>query len=266
MSAKKKPYPNTSGVPKNLRNRIVGSGEEAPDSPLLNPKNWRTHSADQEAALEGLLTEVGWVQTVVVNRTTGNLVDGHLRVSLARKRGEKIVPVVYVELSPAEEELVLATLDPLGDLAGIDSRKLEGLLAGLNPDSVALTKLVADLESELGIGQKDDDGDLETLLDQAVQMEPGEGVRRRNVRRRGRLDAPQGRARTPNRATRRLQAGIALRRDRDGARRQSVAPSRSPGGRRMMIAIPSKGRPTAVKSKRILPSASVFVPESEALD
>ena len=34
----------------------------------------------------------------------------------------------------------------------------------------------------------------------------------------------------------------------------------------MMIAIPSKGRPTAVKSKRILPSASVFVPESEARD
>jgi glycosyltransferase involved in cell wall biosynthesis len=34
----------------------------------------------------------------------------------------------------------------------------------------------------------------------------------------------------------------------------------------MMIAIPSKGRPTAVKSKRILPSATVFVPESEARD
>lgn len=164
---------NTPGVAKNLRNRIVGSGDEAPDALLLNPKNWRTHSADQEAALEGLLTEVGWVQTVVVNKTSGNLVDGHLRVSLARKRGEKTVPVVYVELTPAEEELVLATLDPLGDLAGIDSQKLEELLAGLDPDSVALAKLVADLEAELGIGQKDEDSDLETLLDQAIQMEPG---------------------------------------------------------------------------------------------
>jgi len=173
MPAKKTRSSKTPKVLKALRNRIVGSGEEAPEKLLLNPKNWRTHSADQEAALEGLLTEVGWVQTVVKNKTTGNLVDGHLRVSLARKRGEKSVPVVYVELSPEEEELVLATLDPLGDLAGIDSKKLEELLAGLNPGSVALAKLVADLEAELGIGQKDDDGDLETLLDQAVQMDPG---------------------------------------------------------------------------------------------
>jgi hypothetical protein len=34
----------------------------------------------------------------------------------------------------------------------------------------------------------------------------------------------------------------------------------------MLIAIPSKERPTGVKSKRILPAASVFVPESEARD
>src|SRR5215469_7851406 len=34
----------------------------------------------------------------------------------------------------------------------------------------------------------------------------------------------------------------------------------------MMIAIPSKGRPNGVKSKRVLPSATVFVPESEVRD
>jgi hypothetical protein len=34
----------------------------------------------------------------------------------------------------------------------------------------------------------------------------------------------------------------------------------------MLIAIPSKGRPTGVRSKRILPAATVFVPESEVRD
>ena len=42
----------------------------------------------------------------------------------------------------------------------------------MNPESVALAKLVADLEEELGIG-KEDDANVETLLDQAVQLEPG---------------------------------------------------------------------------------------------
>jgi ParB-like chromosome segregation protein Spo0J len=172
MARKKTAGSGTPGVPKTLRNRIVGTGTIDVAKLKENPKNWRTHSQEQESALEGLLTEVGWVQNVVINRTTGNLVDGHLRAALARKRSEKTIPVVYVELSLAEEELVLATLDPLGDLAGIDAKRLEELLAGLNPESVALAKLVADLEEELGIG-KEDDANVETLLDQAVQLEPG---------------------------------------------------------------------------------------------
>ena len=59
MPAKRSTSSKTPKVLKTLRNRIVGSGEEAPEKLLLNPKNWRTHSAEQEAALEGLLTEVG---------------------------------------------------------------------------------------------------------------------------------------------------------------------------------------------------------------
>jgi hypothetical protein len=36
--------------------------------------------AAQEAALAGILGQVGWVQQVLVNRRTGHVVDGHLRV------------------------------------------------------------------------------------------------------------------------------------------------------------------------------------------
>jgi DNA modification methylase len=83
---------------------------------------------------------------VLVNRTTGRLVDGHLRVELAARRGETAIPVSFVQLSEAEEALVLATLDPLAALAEVDDAKLRELLAGLDTDNAALLALLKDLE------------------------------------------------------------------------------------------------------------------------
>ena len=113
---------------KGFKNRIVGSGEEKPDQLLANPKNWRIHPKHQEDGLASVLDSVGWVQSVTVNRTTGFVVDGHLRVSLAISRGEPTIPVSYVELSESEEALVLATLDPLSAMANSDDAALMELL------------------------------------------------------------------------------------------------------------------------------------------
>jgi hypothetical protein len=41
------------------------------------------------------LSEIGWVAEVLVNRTTGNVVDGHLRIELALDRQEPTVPVTF---------------------------------------------------------------------------------------------------------------------------------------------------------------------------
>src|SRR5690348_10145058 len=79
------------------RNRIVGHGEEDPEQLLANPNNWRIHPKSQQDALKGVLSEVGWVQDVIVNKRTGFVVDGHARVALAISAGER-VPVVYVDL------------------------------------------------------------------------------------------------------------------------------------------------------------------------
>jgi hypothetical protein len=45
--------------------------------------------------MAGALSEVGWVAGVLVNRTTGHVVHGHLRVELALSRNEPTVPVAY---------------------------------------------------------------------------------------------------------------------------------------------------------------------------
>lgn len=129
------------------RSRIVGHGEEKADQLLANPGNWRIHPIGQQQALGALLDQVGWVQDVVVNRKTGHVVDGHLRVHLALERNET-VPIVYVELSEEEERLVLASLDPLTGMAVIDDAKMLDLLDGLKADG-ALGSLLEELADGL---------------------------------------------------------------------------------------------------------------------
>jgi hypothetical protein len=146
------------------RNRIVGTGEVAPDQLLANPANWRTHPGPQRDALRGSLQTVGWVQQVMVNRRTGFVVDGHARVEEAITRHETSVPVLYVDLSPEEEALVLATLDPIGAMASADEAKLEELLSQLNeqtPGLQALLDSLAPLKPTVGRTDPDDAPPLE---------------------------------------------------------------------------------------------------------
>jgi DNA modification methylase len=123
-------------------NRIVCHGEEKPDKLLANPANWRRHGESQQRALSGVLGEVGLVQSVIVNRTTGHLVDGHLRVELAIAAHQPQIPVVYVELSAEEERIILASLDPIGAMADADRDKLAELLASVRGEDEAVRALL----------------------------------------------------------------------------------------------------------------------------
>jgi hypothetical protein len=169
MSAKAVAAAPTTG----WRNRITGSGEEAPDQLLANPANWRIHPKAQQDALAGALDAVGWVGQVLVNQNTGFVVDGHARIALALSRGEPSVPVLYVDLSPEEESLVLATLDPIGAMAGRDEEKLKALLAEISVDDAGLLALLGDLSgNEPKAGLTDPDEVPEPPADPYVQ--PGQ--------------------------------------------------------------------------------------------
>jgi ParB-like chromosome segregation protein Spo0J len=133
----------------------VGYGEEAPDQLVANPRNWRIHPTSQQEALLGVLRQVGVVQDVLVNRATGFVVDGHLRVMLALREGQASIPVKYVELTPDEEALVLATFDPLGALAGIDKDQLAALLREVETSDAAVQQLLSDLAAEVGLQAPD---------------------------------------------------------------------------------------------------------------
>jgi len=114
------------------RNRIISSGIANPKELIANPKNWRRHPVHQKEVLDEVLSTVGWVQEVIVNKDTGLIVDGHLRVELAVAKGESEIPVKYVSLSVKEEATVLATIDPIAALAETDKNAIQELADFVN--------------------------------------------------------------------------------------------------------------------------------------
>lgn len=132
----------------NFRNRIVGSGTANPKELKANPLNWRKHPQLQQKAMKDVLDNVGWIQDVIINKTTGRLIDGHLRVETALKNGETEIPVKYVELTEDEEKTALATFDPISAMAEQDSAILKQLVEGLETD-IDLSAIVEDYDKLL---------------------------------------------------------------------------------------------------------------------
>ena len=127
------------------RNRIVGEAEVDPRELMANPLNWRIHPQQQRFALADLLDEVGWVDQIIVNKPTGLVVDGHLRVDLAIERGEATVPVIYVELTVEEEKKVLAAFDAITDLAVPNAENLRLLVEDIEVSGDVLRGVIDDL-------------------------------------------------------------------------------------------------------------------------
>ncbi|HKJ76507.1 MAG TPA: ParB N-terminal domain-containing protein [Gammaproteobacteria bacterium] len=140
-------------------NRIIGEGAEAPDQLLANPQNYRRHPKTQKDALAGALDEIGWIQRVIVNQRTGQMVDGHARVELAIARGEPAVPVVYVDLSEEEERIAIATIDPIAGLAYHDEEQLGELLSQVSAESEDLQAFLDGLGPEGGDGAGGGEGE-----------------------------------------------------------------------------------------------------------
>ena len=128
-----------------VKSRIVGYGDEAPDQLLANPLNYRRHPNAQREALRGSLAELGWIKGVIVNRTTGNIIDGHARVEEALRLGLQTIPVEYVELSAAEERVALAVLDPITEMAFRDDKALADLLADVTVEDPQLAAMLDEM-------------------------------------------------------------------------------------------------------------------------
>src|SRR6516162_1982494 len=112
---------------------------------LRNPRNWRTHPTAQARALRALLTEIGYADALIARELSDGqlqLIDGHLRCETTP---DMEVPVLVLDVTEAEADKLLATLDPLACLAEANRETLSTLLATVDTDSAAVQALLANL-------------------------------------------------------------------------------------------------------------------------
>lgn len=113
-----------------IRDRVVEL-RRVPASELIpNPKNWREHPEEQKAAMRKVLDRIGFAGVALARETVdGRLIalDGHLR-SGGDVSGDNRIPVVILDLTEAEEDVFLATFDPLSQLAAANAERLQALI------------------------------------------------------------------------------------------------------------------------------------------
>ena len=118
-----------------------------------HPRNWRTHPESQQNALRGVLAEVGYADALLARELPDGslgLVDGHLR---AETTPDSEVPVLVLDITEEEADLVLATLDPLAGMAEANNSKLESLLDGMNVASQDLQGMLDSLLAKVTNGK-----------------------------------------------------------------------------------------------------------------
>jgi hypothetical protein len=110
--------------------RRITALERVPASSLRpNPRNWRTHPEPQKDVLRGVLAEIGFADALVARRLEDGsleLIDGHLR---AETVPDLEVPVLILDVTEEEANKLLATHDPLAEMAGVDKAKLKELFS-----------------------------------------------------------------------------------------------------------------------------------------
>lgn len=102
---------------------------------LPNPKNWRQHGQWQQTALRALLTEVGYADALLARELPDGrlmLIDGHLRVGTTP---DAVVPVLVLDVTEAEADKLLLTLDPLAGMAETDGEQLKTLLESIKSEN-----------------------------------------------------------------------------------------------------------------------------------
>lgn len=131
------------------KNRIVSYGEISPEDAMENPLNYRKHPTAQKRVLTAMLKEVGYVQPIMINQRTGRIVDGHLRVELAKEQNVKTLPVIYIDVDLIEERKLLSTIDPVAAMATIDQEVLNDLLLNISSESQLVNDLWDSMRREI---------------------------------------------------------------------------------------------------------------------
>ncbi|VEI13862.1 site-specific DNA-methyltransferase [Trueperella bialowiezensis] len=130
--------------------------------------------------LKRSLTEFGYVEPVIWNQTTGNVVGGHQRLKVLEDLGHTTVDCVIVELDETREKALNVALNKIS--GAWDEDKLALLIADLDASDfdVELTGF-DDAEIQTLIGSLDDDDVADDDFDLSAALEAASFVERGDV-------------------------------------------------------------------------------------
>jgi len=126
------------------------------------------------------ITEFGYIDPLIWNKQTGNLVGGHQRYKILREKGYHVVQVSVVDLPLEREKALNIALNKIS--GGWDDKKLQLLLSELNDslDDIKLTGFSVEEFEELisavpedteVINVEEDDFDVQAALDNIQEPE-----------------------------------------------------------------------------------------------
>ena len=144
-----------------------------------NPRKDLQPGDSEFEKLKRSLSEFGYVEPVIWNKTTGHVVGGHQRLKVLATLGHTEVDCVVVELDETREKALNVALNKIsGDwdesklallIADLDAADFDAELTGF--DDTEIQQLIGSLDE----GEVEDDGfDLTAALEQAAFVEPGD--------------------------------------------------------------------------------------------
>ncbi len=121
-----------------------------------NSKNWRVHTEEQEHVLRSLVSQLGFVDAVLVREIPQGyeLIDGHLRASI---EPDTFIPALVLDVDQKEADLILASFDPVASLAGTDAEKFADLINTLEEQSDAVEQMFREISEQSGSYDVDED-------------------------------------------------------------------------------------------------------------
>lgn len=128
------------------RNRVLELRQVQAAELKQNPRNFRRHPERQSKALRGVLEEVGIAGALLAYNHPERgleLIDGHLR----QEQGG-VWPVLVLDVTENEANILLATHDPIGMMAEQDAQTLRDLVAGLEVKNAELAAMLEELSPE----------------------------------------------------------------------------------------------------------------------
>ena len=132
-----------------IRNRIKELRNVLASSLKPNPKNWRTHPQAQSEAMRGILDEIGYADSLIARELPDGslmLIDGHLR---AETTPDEMVPVQIVDLTEAEADKLLLSLDPLAAMAESNAAAMQQLCDDAETNNAALQAMWDEMQANV---------------------------------------------------------------------------------------------------------------------